>query len=76
MKSPYPLTSVYASHLLEQIGHSENKSVTLFSMLENEVRPAVIAAVTFSEKILQARPASCVEPFTEGENLCLFTDLA
>ena len=35
-------------------------------MSETEVRPAVIVAMTFAEKVLQGRPASCAIPFLEG----------
>ena len=32
------------------LGHSENKILTSFSKSRNEIRPAVIAAINFSEK--------------------------
>ena len=44
-------------------------------MSDYEDRPAVIAAITFSETILQARPTSCAVPLLEGGNLGLFTCL-
>ena len=34
----------------------------------SEVRPAVITTMTFAEKILQARPESCVIPLPGGGN--------
>ena len=37
-------------------------------MSETEVQPAVIAAMTFSEKILQATPTSWTVPLPEGGN--------
>ena len=40
-----------------QIGHSENKILTSFSVYEIEVRPAVMAAMALAEKLLLARPA-------------------
>ena len=48
------------------MGHSENEGLTLFSVSETETRPAVIAVMTFAEKILQARARSCTPPFLEG----------
>ena len=52
-------------------GHSENKILTSVSKPDNEVRPIIIEAVILSVKILQAGPASCAVPLTEGGKLGL-----
>ena len=35
---------------LRAIGHSENKSLTPLSTFEDEVRPAIVAAMTFPKE--------------------------
>ena len=46
--------------------HCENKDFPSYSM--SEIRPAVITTVTFAEKMLQARPASCAITLPDGGN--------